>query len=168
MTDRRQSILLWVAYAAAFLITRFFATGIFGRFPLLGGVPNAIPVAIALVAVGEGSVPGSIFGLCAGLFGYLAPGGGGASLIMAGALEGMTAGFFWQQRPRHPFRRSLLACLCAVAIAELKSILGGLLLGSASLGVLLRIALPEGLYSLLLALPAYLLFRFVRTRCGNY
>ena len=61
MTDRRGSVFLWIAYAVAFLICYFFAAGIFGRFPLMGSVPDFIPVAIAMVAVLEGSFAGSGF-----------------------------------------------------------------------------------------------------------
>ena len=75
MTERRGGVILWIGYAIAFLICDFFYTLIFGRFPLLGSVPNFLPVGIALAAVMEGSVAGSIFGLCAGLFACLAPGG---------------------------------------------------------------------------------------------
>ena len=56
MTERRGGVILWIGYAIAFLICDFFYTLIFGRFPLLGSVPNFLPVGIALAAVMEGSV----------------------------------------------------------------------------------------------------------------
>ena len=45
MTDRRGSVFLWIAYAIVFFICYFFAAGIFGRFALMGSVPDIIPVA---------------------------------------------------------------------------------------------------------------------------
>ena len=46
MTERRGGVILWIGYAIAFLICDFFYTLIFGRFPLLGSVPNFLPVAL--------------------------------------------------------------------------------------------------------------------------
>ena len=168
MRDHRWNILLWTAYAAAFLIAYFFAAGIFARFPLFGSVPNLVPVAIAFVAVLEGSFGGSVYGLCLGLFACLAQGGRGASLIFLGAVTGMLAGF-WQERR---LRRTLGPCLTSAFLAlvgvNAVQILLRLLFGQGgSLPTLLRIAGLETAYSMLLALPLYPLFRFVHRRFGN-
>lgn len=167
MTDRRGSVFLWIAYAAAFFLCYFFAAGIFSRFPLMGSVPNIIPVAIAIVAVLEGSFAGSIFGLCLGLFGCLAQADTGPGLIVLGAVLGMLSGLFQERRPRHSLGPALLASLGALALVELFRVLGGLISGTGHLEALARIALFELLYSILLALPAYFPFRFVHRRFGN-
>lgn len=167
MTDRRGSVFLWIAYAIVFLICYFFAAGIFGRFPLLGSVPDLIPVAIAIVAVLEGSFAGSIYGLCLGLFGFLARGDSSPSLIFLGAVLGMLAGLLQRDRQRHTLGSCLLASAGSLVLVELVRVLLGLAAGAGSVGALVHIALFEALYSLILALPAYPLFRFVHRRLGS-
>lgn len=167
MTERRGSVFLWIAYTAAFFICYFFAAGIFGRFPLMGSVPNIIPVAIAMVAVLEGSLAGSIFGLCLGLFGCLAQESTGPSLILLGAVAGMCSGFAQERRPRRNLLPCLLSSLGSLALVELVQGLGRLFAGAGHWQTLARIALFEMLYSMLLALPAYFLFRFVHRRFGS-
>lgn len=168
MTDRRGSVFLWIAYAVAFLICYFFAAGIFGRFPLMGSVPDFIPVAIAMVAVLEGSFAGSVFGLCLGLFGCLAQGNSGPGLIFCGAVLGMLSGLLQDERRN---RSNLLPCLLAslgsLTLVELVRVLARLFTGAGSIGTLVHIALFELIYSMLLALPAYILFRFVHRRFGS-
>lgn len=168
MTDRRGNIFLWIAYAIVFLICYFFAAGIFGRFPLLGSVPNFIPVAIAMVAVLEGSFAGSIFGLCLGLFGFLAQGDTGPGFLFVGAVLGMLAGLLQRDRRRNTFGPCFVASAGCLLLTELVRVVAGLITGAGSLGALARIGALEGLYSLVLALPAYFLFRFVYRRLGSF
>ena len=167
MTDRRGSVFLWIAYTIVFFICYFFAAGIFGRFALMGSVPNIIPVAIAIVAVLEGSFAGSIFGLCLGLFGFLAQGDTGPAFIFVGAVLGMLAGLLQRERPRHTLGPCLLASAGSLLLVELVRVLTGLAAGTGSLETMVSIALFEALYSLALALPAYPLFRFVHRRMGS-
>lgn len=167
MTDRRGSVFLWIAYAVAFLICYFFAAGIFGRFPLMGNVPDFIPVAIAMVAVLEGSFAGSVFGLCLGLFGCLAQGNSGPGLIFCGAVLGMLSGLLQERRNRSNLLPCLLASLGSLTLVELVRVLARLFTGAGSIGTLVHIALFELIYSMLLALPAYILFRFVHRRFGS-
>lgn len=168
MTDRRGNVFLWIAYAIAFFICYFFAAGIFGRFALMGSVPNLIPVAIAMVAVLEGSFAGSIFGLCLGLFGFLAQGDTGPGFIFVGAVLGMLAGLLQRDRRRNTFGPCFLASAGCLLLTELIRVASGLIAGTGSLGTLARIGAFEALYSLVLALPAYFLFRFVYRRFGSF
>ena len=167
MTDRRGNVFLWIAYALTFLICYFFAAGIFGRFALMGSVPNIIPVAIAMVAVLEGSLAGSIYGLCLGLFGFLAQGNSGPGRIFLGAVLGMLAGLLHQDRPRNTFGPCMLSSAGSLLLVELVRVVSGLATGAGSLATLARIGGFEALYSLILALPFYFLFRFVYRRFGS-
>lgn len=168
MGERRLSIPLWTGYAAAFLIAYFFSAGVFVRFPLMGSVPNIVPVCIAFTAVLEGSFAGSVYGLCLGLFSCLAQGGSGASMIFLGAVAGMLAGL-WKERR---LRRTLGACLGSAflvlaGINAVQVLLRVLFVGGGSVAGMVRIAAFEVLYSMLLALPAYPLFLFVHRRLGT-
>ena len=160
MTDRRSSASRWLAYTAAFFVVYFFSAGVFSRFPLNGTVPTMIPVVIAFVAVREGSVPGAAFGMCLGVFGFFAEGGIGGGMVLVGAVIGMLCGLVKERRPSHPLLVSLLCALGALALTEGLRILWIRLFGSADLDTLLHLAGYETLYSMILALPAYPIFRF--------
>lgn len=168
MTERRGGVILWIGYAIAFLICDFFYTLIFGRFPLLGSVPNFLPVGIALAAVMEGSVAGSIFGLCAGLFTCLVPGGAGAGMIFLGALLGMLTGFAADRKPKKLLGVCLLGAFVSLLVTELIRAGWMIYSGAGSFGIICRLAGMELAYSLVLALPAYPLFRFVHQKLGTY
>lgn len=159
MTERR-GLLKWVAYTVAFFLVYFFSAGVFPRFPVYGAVPNMIPVMVAFFAIWEGSLPGSVYGLCLGLFQCLAQNGDGASLILLGAVVGMLFGLVDGKKLRHRLVVSMLCALGALLLVETVQVLGIWLFGSASLSTLLRIAGAELVYSLVLALPVYPLFRF--------
>ncbi len=134
----------------------------------MGCVPSCVPVVIAFVAVLEGSFAGSIFGLCLGLFSCLAQGGEGAGMIFLGAVIGMLAGLWQERKLRNPFFACLFSALAALLGVELVQILLQLLFASnGSLAAMGRIAAFETRYSILLAVPAYLPFRFVYRRLGS-
>ena len=168
MTERRGGTLLWIGYAAVFLICDFFYSLIFGHFPLLGSVPNLLPVAIAMVAVMEGSVAGSVFGLCAGLFACLVPGGAGAGMIFLGAVLGMLTGFTAERKPKKLLAPCLLGAFVSLLLTELVRAGWMLYTGAGSAGIICRLAGLELVYSLALALSAYPLFRFVHKKLGTY
>ena len=168
MRDRRLSIPLWAGYTVAFFIAYFFAAGVFANFPLMGSVPNLVPVCIAFAAVLEGSFAGSVYGLCLGLFSCLAQGGQGTSLIFLGAVIGMLAGL-WKERK---LRRQMPACLGSALLAlagvnGVQILLRLVFVGGGSLATLCRIAGLEVLYSMILALFTYPMFLFVHRRLGT-
>lgn len=168
MGERRVSVPLWMGYTAAFLTAWFFSAGCCVHFPLMGSLPDLVPVCIAFAAVLEGSFAGSVFGLCLGLFSCLAQGGSGAGMIFFGAVIGMLAGL-WQQ---HRLRRHWYACLSSaflalVGVNALRILLRLVFTGGGSLAVMCRIAAFEVVYSMLLALPVYPLFRFIHRRLGT-
>ncbi len=163
---------LWTAYAVAFLITYFFYAGVFAQMPLWGVcVPYCIPIAVAYVAVFEGSYPGAVFGLCVGAFACIAQSGAGAGMIFGATLIGTVAGMAHERRHQNtpPLRYALLAALTASVSVEFLRVFARLLFGTgAGALTLLRIGTGELIYSLLLALPTYPLFRLVSTKFANY
>ena len=164
--SRRDFFVKWLAYTVAFFVGWFFVGGIFSRIPIGGCVPTLIPAAVAIVAVLEGSTGGAIFGLCLGLLGCLS-GWAGASLILCATLIGMFAGCL-QERPRRSEAPvCLLSAVAAIVGTELVQLLLHRLAGQGSWLAVSRIALGEGLYSIVLAVPAYFLFYFVYRRFGS-
>ena len=92
---------------------------------------------------------------------------GTPGLIFVGAVLGMLAGLLQRDRPRHTLGSCLLASAGSLLLVELVRVLTGLATGTGSLETMVHIALFEALYSLILALPAYPLFRFVHRRMGS-
>ena len=164
MTQRDHTI-KWFCYALAFLVVVILENEVFARLPVLGVLPIMAPVAVVAVAVFEGATAGTIFGLAAGVFCdslYLTGGG----MTVACTLMGLGSGIVAQ----YAFSASLVGCyICAaVSLAALDGVrvLSYLLRGEALEG-LLRIAVPEVLYSLVLTLPVYFIIRAVYQRVGG-
>ena len=72
-----------------------------------------------------------------------------------------------ERRNRSNLLPCLLASLGSLTLVELVRVLARLFTGAGSIGTLVHIALFELIYSMLLALPAYILFRFVHRRFGS-
>ena len=157
MGARRMSLTAWLGYAGAFFVAWFLSAGIFANFPMMGSLPNLLPVCIAFVAVLEGSLIGSLFGLFAGVFSWLAQ--GDEVMIFLGAVIGMVAGL---ARSRRPWLGCMVSALLALILVNGLHLLAG----GGSPTVMVGIAGWEVAYSMLLALPVYPMFRFVRRRPG--
>ena len=163
---QRDHIIKWCSYALAFLLVAGLENLVFSRLPIWGVIPVMAPLAVVAVGVFEGSTAGAVFGIAAGVFCdalYLGTGGGmTAACVLMGLLSGITT--------QYAFNASLAGCyICsALALLGLDGVRVGyhLLRGEALQG-LLRIAVPEILYSLALTLPIYLMFRTVFRRVGG-
>ncbi len=164
--SRRDLILKWLAYAAAFFVGWFVVAGILSHLPVMRCVPTFLPGAIAIVAVLEGSTGGAVFGLCLGLLSCLSD-VTGASMILCGTLIGMLAGLLQERPRRSEFPACFAAAAAAIAGTELVQLLLNRLAGYGSWVAVGRIALGEFLYSLAVAVPAYFLFYFVYRRSGS-
>jgi hypothetical protein len=101
----------------------------------------------------------------AGLFWWL--GGGGAAVILLLTLTGLLAGLAAQKGLAMNLLDYLLVCLAALAAGDSLRVLLLLARGTASLPVLLSVALPEVGCSLVFAIPVYLLYRWVYRRVGG-
>ena len=166
MSDRQRAALKWALYGAAYLITFFFASCVFSRYPMHGAVPQMAPVAVAVVAVFEGSLGGSIFGLCVGFFACMSQYGVGPSMILCCTLIGLFAGLLQTGTLGKSLLGSIPTALGGMLAVEIVRVAGALISHRGSVGILLRLAGFETLYSMILLLPAYPLFRFVYRRFG--
>lgn len=156
----------WFWYAMALLPVWLAEDLVFSRFPILGISPMLLPLAVTAVAVLEGSVAGAGFGLGVGLLWSATLSGslpGILALSLAGALTGAAA--------QYGLKQSFAGCLvCSAAVLgaiDLLRVLRRLAGGTAPLGPMLAVALPEILVSLLFAAPIYLLFRKVWSNVGG-
>ena len=126
------------------------------RLPLLGVSPLLLPVAAVCVAMMGSAEFGAAIGLAGGLLGYL--GGGAAALFipllcLAGALAGGLCSQYFTRSLLPALLLALMALLlCALAVLALRCYLG-----HAPVSALLRVVLPETVYSLLYTPLLYLL-----------
>lgn len=159
----RDFCIKWGVYALALLPVWFLEAYVLNRFPVAGVIPVLLPLAAVAVAVLEGGTAGAGFGLFVGIVSDAVYGTGGAmtaGLSLLGAGTGLVA--------QYALRQSLLGCLVCSAgvlgLIDVLRVLRRLILGVAPLSALLRVAVPEILWSLLFAFPVYGIFLWVHHR----
>jgi len=164
---RRDLIHKWSVYALGLFLVWVLDAYFLPRYPLWGISPMLLPPALAAVAVLEGALAGSGFGLAVGLLWELAYPGGFGGLVLFMALAGMVTGALSQ----YALSQSLPGCLLCTAgvLAALDGlrVLRGLITDAAGLSALLQLAIPECLLSLAWTPLVYLLFRTIFNRVGG-
>lgn len=159
---RRDKILKWTAYLAALVL----AAAV--NYYVLGPLPIALPLVLPVLAVAggvlEGAPFGAIYGATAGLvmsgLGHL-----GFGCLAALAAVGWASGLAAQYALRRDVWGHLICSVITLLGWELWAVAARLLAGTAPLPALLRVAVPELLWSLAFVLPVYWLGRFC---CVNY
>jgi len=165
--SRRDLFFKWSVYALGLLLVWMVDFHILPFLPTLGISPMLLPVAVAVVAVLEGSRGGAGFGMGVGLAWELLYPGGSGGLVIAMALAGMLAGSISQFALRRSFLGSLLCSALILVLLDGCRVLGGLLNGLAPLGSMLPLALGEIALSLLWPPLIYLLFSRIYRRVGG-
>ena len=164
---RRDLIHKWSVYALGLFLVWVLDAYFLPRYPLWGISPMLLPPALAAVAVLEGALAGSGFGLAVGLLWELAYPGGFGGLVLFMALAGMVTGALSQ----YALSQSLPGCLLCTAgvLAALDGlrVLRGLINDAAGLSALFQLAIPECLLSLAWTPLVYLLFRMIFNRVGG-
>ena len=160
---RRDFLTKWFIYALALLPVWFLEVYVLSRLKFFGVSPMLLPVAAVTVAVLEGSAAGGAFGLAVGVICdavYHTNGAMTLGMTLLGAGTGIIA--------QYGVRQSLAGCLAcsagALVIIDLCRVVWRLAAGVSPLQVLLGVALPEVLYSLVLVPLVYLVFRWVHNR----
>lgn len=162
---RRDDILRWTAYGLALLLVMGAERLILNRIPVYGAIPVLLPLALVACAVLEGAKAGAAYGIAVGVLMTVGAGGGHWRVIVCSA-AGLGAGLLARYVIRHDFVGHLLCCL-AVLLLRLAWCVGVRLLdGAATAEVLLSVAIPELLWSMVLSVPVYFLYRFVCRRWG--
>ncbi len=154
----------WGLYAAAFLLVFFVKICVLNRIPIAHAVPELAPLAVIAVGCLEGGRSGAIYGLCVGFFCNAVYYRSGAIMIPVCTVLGICAGFTaGRQIGRTPFGM-VICSLFGVALLESARVSYYYFFGGNPLGTLCSIAIPEGIYSLVFALPVYALFWAVYRR----
>ena len=164
---RRDFIHKWLVYALGLLPVWLLDAYILPRYPLWGASPMLLPLAAAAVAVLEGAYAGTGFGMAVGLLWELAYPGGFGGLVFFLALAGMAMGALSQYALSQSFPGCLICSAGVLALLDLLRMGRWLLSDGAGLSDLLRVALPEFLWSLAWTPLVWLLFRAVYNRVGG-
>lgn len=161
---RRDITLKWIAYLVGLAITALFNYTVFGWLPI--SLPLLLPMAAVAVGTLEGPKFGAGFGIVAG---FLMSTAGHASLvcIILLSLIGWLSGLLTV----HALRRDLVGhIICAIGTMLLWE---GWQVGFravnhvADIRLLVHTALPELLWTLVLSLPVYWIFRFCCVHFGR-
>ena len=150
---RRDLIIKWTAYGVALaLVVVLNYCGL--TFLPLGAVPLMIPAMAVAVGILEGAVSGAGFGIAAGV--VMAAAVHGSPLWICGlAAVGWLCGLLAQYVLRRDFVGYLLACFIGGLLYAFCQTVFRLLTGVAELPVLLEVAVPEFLWTMVFALPVY-------------
>lgn len=162
---QRDKIIQWTGYAIALILTAGAERLVLSRLPLLHVIPVLLPLALCACAVLEGPQAGAGFGIAVGVFMAAAAGGGFWRLAVCSA-AGFLCGLATRFALPHSFSGHLICSALVMGIRMVWCIVFHLLTTSAALPLLLHIAVPEFLWSMVFAGPVYLLFRFVCTHWG--
>ena len=164
---RQDWIHKWLCYALALLPVWWLDAYILTRFPVYGITPLLLPVAVTAVAVLEGVSGGAGFGFATGLLWATAYAGGEGSRVLLLTLVGMFVGAL----ARYALARSLAGCMIcsAGALVALLVVRGAAVLFfmRASLWDLLRVAIPQLIWSLVWTPLVYGVFYRVYQRVGG-
>ena len=157
----------WFLYALALFPVWLLDACILSRYPLFGVRPMLLPLAVVAVAVLEGSHAGAGFGLGVGLLWALAYSSGKGMMVIGLTLVGLLTGAAAQYALSQSFLGCLLFSAGALAAIDLWRIAVRLFVRSAGWTSMLRVAVPEILWSLAWTPLVYLIFHAVYRRVGG-
>ena len=161
---RQDFLLKWLFYALALLPVWWLDLYVLNRFLVFGVSPRLLPVAAVTVAVLEGAVGGAGFGLGVGVLCDAVYYGAWGGMTLGLCLIGWASGAAAQYVLRRNFGGCLLCCAAGLSLLELCHVAFGLFTGLSDLYTLLRLAVPELLWSLCFVAVISPWFRWVRGR----
>jgi rod shape-determining protein MreD len=158
---RQDLVIKWLAYVLALLPILVLDLFVLPWIPFWGALPCLLPVAAVTVAVLEGPAAGAGYGLFVGVLSdALIPGLPGA-MTLGLTLLGLCAGAVARYRVRQNFLGCLVCSAGALAVIDLFRVLSALLQRRAGLLPLLRLALPEIVWSLVFLPLIYAIYLWV-------
>lgn len=163
----RDLIHKWFIYSLGLLPVWMLDAFILNRFPVWGVSPSLLPLAVAAVAVLEGSCGGAGFGLGVGLLWVLTYPTGGSWLVLLLTLAGMAMGATSQYALSKSYPGFLLCSLAVMTLLDIPRIIHRFLFQFVDLTALFHLAARECLLSLLWSPVVYLIFWLVYRRVGG-
>lgn len=161
---RQDFILKWLFYGLATLPVWWLDTMVLNRFPLFGVIPMLLPVAAAAVAVLEGSLGGAGFGLAVGVLCDAVYSGMDGAITLVLCLLCWGAGALAQYVLRPNFGGCVLCTGLVLAALDAGRVAWGLFTRLAPLPALLRVAVPEMLWSWVFVCLLWPWYRWVKRR----
>ena len=161
---RRDIVIKWIAY----LLALGFVTVV--NYYVLGPLPISLPLLLPVLAVAGGTLEGAPFGAVYGMAcGAVLSGLGGHGALCIAVLSafGWIAGLTTQYVLRRDVWGHLICSIGALALWELWEVGSRFLTRVAPLEVLLRVGVPELLWSLAFILPVYWVGRFCCIHYGR-
>lgn len=152
---RQDFFLKWFFYALATLPIWWLGAFVLNRFPVMGVIPMVLPLAAAAVAVMEGPAGGAGFGLFIGVLCDATYYGEHGVLTIVLCLTGWAAGVVSRYVLRPNFGGCVLCSAGVLGVLGLGQVAWGLFTRLATLPVLLQVAVPEFLWSMVFLLPIY-------------
>ena len=146
---RSDFMIKWGVYALAILPIWFLEVYVLNRLPVLGVTPMLMPTG------------GAGYGLFVGILCDAAYHGTNGAMTLGLCLLGVAAGALAQYALRQNLVGCLLCSFGALLCIDAVRVAVHLLRGSASLGALLRVAVPEALWSMVFVFPVYALYLWV-------
>ena len=161
---RRDTIIKWIAYLLALAFVSVL------NYYVLGPLPISLPLLLPVLAVAGGTLEGAPFGAVYGMAcGAVLSGLGsaGAGCIAALSAFGWISGLATQYVLRQDVLGHLICSIAALLLWEGWAVASRLLDHVAPPEVLLRVAVPELLWSLAFILPVYWVGRFCCIHYGR-
>lgn len=161
---RRDTIIKWIAYGVALAVITIF------NYYILGPLPISLPLLLPMAAVAVGTLENPKFGAGFGLVsGLIMATIGHQSLLCIPALTaiGWLCSLLSQRVLRQDLVGHLLCAVVTIFVWEAVQVCWHLARGLGAPGLLLRVALPELLWSLVFSLPVYWLSRVCCVRFGR-
>lgn len=158
MARNHGSQIKWGLYALAYLVLAFLKLNLLNHLPYHGAFPELAPIAAAAVGCFEGPFSGSLYGMGVGLFCCSVYYRGGSMMIPICTLAGLLSGFTYRLQIGRNFLGVSLCGTLSVFLMEGVRLFYYHFFGGNDMEVLMRIAKPEVLYSLLFVIPIYFLF----------
>jgi len=155
----------WLIYGLVLLLTALLQRQFFGRLRPFGVTPVLLPLAVLALASLEGAAGGAGYGIAAGVVSMYLDGSSAWAVLLL-CLCGAVGGLLAQYALSRSFFGYLLCCLGAMTLRGAWLVLIRLRQGTAPLAVLLRVAGPELLCTMLVSPLIYLLLRFFYNRWG--
>jgi len=145
--QRQRFLNTWAGYALALLPLLLLQGLVFPRLPFPGAVPFLLPLAVAMLAVREGPSAGAGYGIFVGFFAVLL--GEGTAMIFFLSLLGALLGLLFRYGLQRDFWGCFLGSFLALSLLALLRISALVIRDGASFFALVRIAIPELLWSML-------------------